>query len=154
MKKTLSTLGVTAALCFAGTAQATEFVYQFNSPSFNGMGFSSHALTIYNLELSRKLALAAEKKAEVLKAENDAKNTTMARFISNLESRIYNELARQITEKLFSGVGEQIAGKFAFNGGNIEYTVVGNMIRVTITDTNGTVTTVEVPMGDFGWLKP
>ena len=78
----------------------------------------------------------------------------MARFISNLESRVYNELARQITEKLFSGVGQQVVGKFAFNGGNIEYIVVGNMIRVTITDSNGTITTVEVPMGDFGWLKP
>jgi hypothetical protein len=28
------------------------------------------------------------------------------------------------------------------------------MINVTITDSNGTVTTVTVPMGDFGWLKP
>jgi hypothetical protein len=154
MKKTLLMLGVTAAVCFAGTAQATEFVYQFNSPAFNGVGYSSHALTIYNMELSRKLAVAAEQKAAILQAENDAKNTTMARFISNLESRIYNELARQITEKLFSGVGEQVTGKFAFNGGTIEYRVVGNMINVTITDSNGTVTTVTVPMGDFGWLKP
>ena len=153
MKKTLLMLGV-VAVCSAGTAQATEFVYQFNSPSFSGAGFSSHALTIYNMELSRKLAVAAEQKATLLQAQNDAKNTTMARFISNLESRVYNELARQITEKLFSGVGQQVVGKFAFNGGNIEYIVVGNMIRVTITDSNGTITTVEVPMGDFGWLKP
>lgn len=154
MKKTLLMLGVTATLCLAGTAQATEFVYQFNSPAFSGVGYSSHALTIYNMELSRKLAVAAEQKAAILQAENDAKNTTMARFISNLESRVYNELARQITEKLFSGVGEQVAGKFAFNGGTIEYKVLGNMINVTITDANGTVTTVTVPMGDFGWLKP
>jgi hypothetical protein len=153
MKKTLLVLGV-SAVCFAGTAQATEFVYQFNSPAFSGIGYSSHALTIYNMELSRKLAVAAEQKALLLQAQNDAKNTTMARFINNLESRIYNELARQITEKLFSGVGQQVVGKFAFNGGNIEYIVVGNMIRVTITDAAGTITTVEVPMGDFGWLKP
>ena len=153
MKKTLLGLGV-VAVCFTGTAQATEFVYQFNSPSFSGIGYSSHALTIYNMELSRKLAVAAEQKALLLQAQNDAKNTTMARFINNLESRIYNELARQITEKLFSGVGQQVVGKFAFNGGNIEYIVVGNMIRVTITDAAGTITTVEVPMGDFGWLKP
>lgn len=109
-------------------------------------------MTVYNTELSRKLALAAEKKAAELKAENDAKNTPMAKFVANLESRIYNELARQITEKLFEGVGTQVTGNFAFNGGNISYTSDGSVIRLTVTDDAGNVTTVEVPIGDFGWI--
>lgn len=133
---------------------ASEIVHQFNSPSFSGIGYSSHVLTVYNMELTRKLALAAEKKAEELKAEQDAKNTTMAKFIANLESRVYNELARQITEKLFEGTGTQVSGTFAFNGGTIAYTKTGNLISITITDANGTVTTMTVPVGDFGWLQP
>ena len=147
-------MGSLLGLVLAGSAQASEIVYQFNSPAFNGVGYSSHVLTIYNMELSRKLALAAEKKAELLQAQQDAQNTTMARFINNLESRIYNELARQITDKLFAGTGDQASGKFAFNGGTIEYKIQGNMINVTITDASGTVTTITVPVGDFGWIKP
>ena len=142
------------AAAVISTAQASEMVHQFNSPAFSGIGYSSHALTIYNQELSRKLALAAEKKAADLKAEQDAKNTTMARFIANLESRVYNELARQITEKLFEGQGTQVNGSFSFNGGTISYTSDGQTITMTITDTNGNVTPVSVPIGDFGWMAP
>lgn len=133
---------------------ASEMVHQFNSPAFSGIGYSSHALTIYSQELSRKLAIAAEKKAELLKAEQDAKSTTQAKFIANLESRVYNELARQITEKLFEGTGAQASGTFAFNGGTITYTKTGNSIAVTITGADGSVTTMTVPIGDFGWLTP
>ena len=147
---------IIAAVCLsvAGTVHASEIVHQFNNPSFSGIGFSSHALTIYTQELSRKLALAAEKKADALKAEQDAKNTTSAKFAANLESRVYNELARQITEKLFEGQGTQAQGSFAFNGGNIRYTKTGTLLNVTITDENGNVTNITVPMGDFGWLAP
>lgn len=150
MKKHIAVLIITVA----SSVQAAELVHQFTSPSFSGIGFSSHALTIYNQELSRKLAIAAEKKADALKAEQDAKNTTMAKFISNLESRVYNELARQITEKLFEGQGTQASGTFAFNGGTIRYTKTGSLLEITITDQNGNVTTMTVPIGDFGWLAP
>lgn len=149
MKKLLVALAFVPAVTFA-----SEIVHSFNSPAFSGVGYSSHALTIYNMELTRKLAIAAEKKAEALKAEQDAKNTTMAKFISNLESRVYNELARQITEKLFEGTGTQVSGQFAFNGGNISYIKSGNNLEVTITDENGNVTTMTVPIGDFGWITP
>lgn len=134
------------------TAKASELVFQFNSPAFSGIGYSSHALTIYNMELTRKLTIEAEKKAAQLRSEQDARNTTMARFISNLESRVYNELARQITEKLFEGTGTQVSGTFNFNGGTISYTKSGNEIQVTIRDSAGTVTTMTVPVGDFGWM--
>jgi hypothetical protein len=152
MKKTLVSLGIFLSLSTA--SQSAELVHQFNSPSFSGVGYSSHALTIYGQELSRKLAIAAEKKADALKAEQDAKNTTMAKFVANLESRVYNELARQITEKLFEGQGTQASGTFAFNGGTITYTKAGSLIEITIRDENGNVTTMTVPIGDFGWLAP
>lgn len=147
---------VITAVCIllASTTHASEIVHQFNSPAFSGIGYSSHTLTIYTQELSRTLALAAEKKAEALKAEQDSKNTTMAKFVTNLESRVYNELARQITEKLFEGTGTQASGTFAFNGGTIRYTKTGSLLEVTIVDENGNVTTMTVPIGDFGWLAP
>lgn len=145
---------VAALLLVPSVALASELVFQFNSPAFSGIGYSSHVMTIYSQELSRKLALAAEQKAELLKAEQDAKNTTQAKFIANLESRVYNELARQITEKLFEGQGTQASGSFAFNGGTITYTKTGNEITITIRGADGSVTTMTVPIGDFGWLAP
>jgi len=145
---------VVIALMVPGLAWSAEMVFQFNSPAFSGIGYSSHVMTVYNLELSRKLAIAAEKKAEALKTEMDAKNTPMAKFISNLESRVYNELARQITEKLFEGEGAQVGGSFDFNGGNITYTKIGDVLNITITDDLGNVTTITVPIGDFGWIAP
>jgi len=143
-----------ALISIMSSASAAELVHQFNSPAFSGIGYSSHALTIYSQELSRKLTIAAEKKAADLKAEMDAKNTTMAKFIANLESRVYNELARQITEKLFEGTGTQASGTFAFNGGTITYVKTGSVLTVTITAEDGTVTTMTVPIGDFGWITP
>lgn len=145
---------VAALLLVPSVALASELVFQFNSPAFSGIGYSSHVMTIYSQELSRKLALAAEQKAELLKAEQDSKNTTQAKFIANLESRVYNELARQITEKLFEGQGTQASGSFAFNGGTITYTKTGNEITITIRGADGSVTTMTVPIGDFGWLAP
>jgi hypothetical protein len=149
MKKLICALAFLPAI-----SMAAELVHQFNSPAFSGVGYSSHTLTIYSQELSRKLAIAAEKKAEELKAEQDAKNTTQAKFIANLESRVYNELARQITEKLFEGTGAQVQGTFNFNGGTISYTKSGNQISITIRGADGSVTTMNVPVGDFGWLAP
>ena len=43
-------------------AQASSIVFQFHSPSFSGIGTSSHYLTIENLETTRKQAI--KKKAE------------------------------------------------------------------------------------------
>ena len=142
-------------LCLAShNVKASEILFQFSSPAFSGVGYSSHVLSIYNMELSRRIAVEAERKAAQLRAEQAAQNTTMARFIANLESRVYNELARQITEKLFEGTGAQVSGTFAFNGGTISYTKTGNLIVITIRDSLGTVTTMSVPIGDFGWLTP
>jgi hypothetical protein len=151
IKKSIA-ISLSSLVLFSNSINSAELVFHFNSPSFSGIGYSSHVLTIYNMELSRKMAIAAENKAAALKAENDAKNTPMAKFISNLESRVYNELARQITEKLFEGQGTQVSGSFSFNGGTIRYETVGDEIRMTITDATGSVTTVTVPVGNFGWL--
>lgn len=145
---------VVALILAPSVGLTSEMVHQFNSPAFSGIGYSSHTLTIYSQELSRKLAIAAEKKAELLKAEQDAKSTTQAKFIANLESRVYNELARQITEKLFEGTGTQQQGTFQFNGGEIKYERSGTQLTITITGADGSVTTMTVPIGDFGWLTP
>ena len=76
----------------AFTAHA-QLVHQFNSPSFSGQGYSSHVLTIEQLEATRRKAIADVQKAAQEKAERDAKNTNLAKFLVNVESRIYAQLS-------------------------------------------------------------
>ena len=87
---------------------ADEIVHKFKSPSFSGIGTSSHYLTIENQEFNRKADIVAEIKALKEQQKRDAENTTMARFLRNLESRIYAQLSRQLVDALFGETPQNI----------------------------------------------
>ena len=125
-----------------------EIVFKFKSPSFSGVGASSHYLTIQNQEFNRKEALKAEIKALQDEIERDKENTTLARFIRNLESRIYAQLSRQLVENLF-GETPSDSGVLELEGNRIEYSVVDGIITLNITDSDGNTTTISLPIGSF-----
>tara|TARA_R100000988_G_scaffold102679_2_gene78982 strand:- start:1557 stop:1979 length:423 start_codon:yes stop_codon:yes gene_type:complete len=125
-----------------------EVVFKFKSPSFSGIGTSSHYLTIQNQEFNRKEALKAEIKALQDQIERDKENTTLARFIRNLESRIYAQLSRQLVENLF-GETPSDNGILELEGNTIEYSVVDGIITLIITDSDGNSTTISLPIGTF-----
>jgi len=127
---------------------ADEIVFKFNNPSFSGIGTSSHYLTIQNQEFNRKEALKAEIKALQDQIERDKENTTLARFIRNLESRIYAQLSRQLVENLF-GETPSDNGVLELEGNRIEYSVVDGIITLNITDSDGNTTTISLPIGSF-----
>ena len=127
---------------------ADEIVFKFKSPSFSGIGASSHYLTIQNQEFNRKEALKAEIKALQDQIERDKENTTLARFIRNLESRIYAQLSRQLVENLF-GETPSDNGVLELEGNRIEYSVVDGIITLNITDSDGNTTTISLPIGSF-----
>ena len=127
---------------------ADEVVFKFKSPSFSGIGTSSHYLTIQNQEFNRKEALKAEIKALQDQIERDKENTTLARFIRNLESRIYAQLSRQLVENLF-GETPSDNGVLELEGNRIEYSVVDGIITLKITDSDGNTTTISLPIGSF-----
>ncbi len=81
------------ALFAVADIEADEMVHQFKNPSFSGIGTSAHWLTIENQEFSRKMTIKEELKAIQEQIERDKENTTLARFIRNLESRIYAQLS-------------------------------------------------------------
>tara|TARA_R100000541_G_scaffold36807_1_gene44837 strand:+ start:84 stop:530 length:447 start_codon:yes stop_codon:yes gene_type:complete len=127
---------------------ADQITHKFKSPSFNGQNTSSHYLTIENQEFNRKADIKAEIKAYQEELERDAENTTLARFIRNLESRIYAELSRQLVNNLF-GETASTGGIIELEGNTIEYTIDGDFITLTITDADGNVTEITLPVGDF-----
>jgi len=135
-------------VCFSIGSLSDEVVFKFKSPSFSGIGTSSHYLTIQNQEFNRKEALKAEIKALQDQIERDKENTTLARFIRNLESRIYAQLSRQLVENLF-GETPSDNGILELEGNTIEYSVVDGIITLIITDSDGNSTTISLPIGTF-----
>ena len=127
---------------------ADTITFKFKNPSFSGLNTSSHYLTIENQEFNRKEALKAEIKALQEQIERDKENTTLARFIRNLESRIYAQLSRQLVENLF-GETPSTEGTLTLEGNTIKYSVVDGIITLTITDADGNVTTISLPVGNF-----
>jgi len=127
---------------------ADEITHKFKSPSFNGINTSSHYLTIENQEFNRKAAIKAEIKAYQEELERDAENTTLARFIRNLESRIYAQLSRQLVENLF-GETKSESGSIELEGNTIEYSVDDDYITLKITDADGNETIITLPIGSF-----
>ena len=129
---------------------ADEMVHQFKNPSFSGIGTSAHYLTIENQEFSRKMSIKEELKALQDQIERDKENTTLARFIRNLESRIYAQLSRQLVENLF-GETASTEGTLTLEGNTITYSVEDGIITLVITDSNGDTTTIQLPIGNFSF---
>jgi|TARA_R100001163_G_C5018342_1_gene161892 alpha-N-acetylglucosamine transferase len=130
------------------TLQADQIVHKFKSPSFNGEATSSHYLTIENQEHSRKLTIKEEIKALQDEIEREKENSTLARFMRNLESRVYAELSRQLVNNLF-GETPQSEGTITLEGNLIEYTSDGVTLTLKITEADGTVTEITIPIGSF-----
>lgn len=129
---------------------ADEMTHSFKNPSFSGVGTSAHYLTIENQETNRKQAIADEIKAYQEDLAREAENTTLARFIRNLESRIYAQLSRQLVDNLF---GETVnsSGTLELEGNTIEYSTDGDYITLIITDSDGNTTEITLPIGDFSF---
>ena len=127
-----------------------QLVHQFNSPSFSGQGYSNHVLTIEQLEASRRKAIVDAQKSAAEKAERDAKNTNLAKFLVNVESRIYAQLSKQLADAMFAE-GSASTGSFDFQGTTISYVKTGTDVTLTITETNGNRTEITVPLSSFSF---
>jgi len=123
-------------------------LFKFKSPSFSGNGTSAHYLTIENQEHSRDEKIKEEIQAYKEELVRDQNNTTLARFIRNLESRIYAELSRQLVDNMF-GETKSESGSFTLEGNKVDYSTDGSFVSLKITDTEGGQTTITVPVGSF-----
>jgi curli production assembly/transport component CsgF len=122
--------------------------YTFKSPAFNGNGYSSHVLTIENLQHTRKEALQKEIEAALEKEKNDAKNTNISKFMNNLESRIYAQISQNLATAMFAEGGSN-SGTLDFEGNMINWTKSSTEITLQVTDYLGNATTVSIPLGSF-----
>lgn len=153
-KHILILFGVLVFFIFlSSTSESSELTFSFSNPSFSGTGQSSHYLTIENIERTRQAAIDARRKAEADKVTSDAKNTAIAKFKANIEARFYTALAKQITDNVFGTDGlQQDSGTFTspVGGEIVTWTTPGQTgnVVVTVTETDGTVTTFTMPKQD------
>lgn len=122
--------------------------YTFKSPAFNGNGYSSHILTLENLEHTRKEAIEKEITAALEKTALDAKNSNVAKFMNNLESRIYAQISQNLATAMFAAGGSN-SGTLNFEGNIIYWTKSSTEITLNVTDYLGSATSVTIPLGSF-----
>ena len=146
----MKTIIISVLASFVATAAHAQLVHQFNSPSFSGQGYSGHVLTIEQLEASRKKNIADAQKSAQEKAERDAKNTNLAKFLVNVESRIYAQLSKQLADAMFAD-NNATSGTMDFQGTNISWVKTGTDVTLTIIEAGGNRTDITVPLASFAF---
>lgn len=134
-------------LAASGAANADSLVFGFQNPAFSGVGYSAHVLTIENQERTRKQAREDALEADQLAAEREAENTVEARFLRNLESRVYSTLSRQLVDNLF-GENPSTSGSFQLLDSTISFEDTGGEVRLVIEGPDGT-TELTIPTDAF-----
>ena len=141
-------LSILSITLFVAYLSADEMTHKFKNPSFSGVGTSSHYLTIDSQEFQRRQEIREELRAYTEDLQREAENTTLARFIRNLESRIYAQISRQLVDSLFGETASDF-GTLELEGTTIEYRVEDDKVTLIITDEEGNTTEITVPLGSF-----
>jgi|TARA_B110000483_G_scaffold10270_1_gene12091 hypothetical protein len=132
----------------------------FKNPSFNGQGYSTHVLSIEQLSFNRKKELEDAADAEADRIERELENSTLNKFLRNVESRIYATISKQLVDSMFadcadaSGATCSTSGTADIEGSEIswEKDVITGQITLTITGDDGTVTEISIPgLGEFNF---
>ena len=152
MTTTSLKMSLLALMIFVTTATAGELTHDFKNPSFSGQGYSNHVLALEQLQFTRKQDIQDEIAKALRDAEREEENKVINKFIANVESRIYANLSKQLVDNMFSADGAT-SGTAEIEGATIFWekdTDLGE-ISIRITEADGTVTTLTVPVGDFGF---
>ena len=140
-------------LLFCSSALADELKFRFKSPSFTGVGYSAHKINLENISAARRKIIKDEIKSLQIQANLAAQRTPLNVFMTNLQSRIYSELSKQVTEQLFADTGSD-SGSFDLDGNTISWYRLADQINLTVTDIDGDLTTILIPIGSLLLPEP
>ena len=136
--------------CIIWAAPIADF--SFKSPSFNGIGYSSHVLTIENQEATRRKTVADRIQAELDKIKSAEQNSNINKFLNNLESRVYAQISQNLATAMFKDGGSN-SGVFTFDSSTNtqiawEKNSLDGTIKLTVNGP-GVNSTIVVPLGQF-----
>ncbi|KAF0676063.1 curli assembly protein CsgF [Profundibacterium mesophilum] len=137
-------LVVTTGLVFiAVPLTAQDLTYQPINPSFGGSPLnSSHLQAIAS---AQRMATARDAPVATDATAGGAEQTEADRFVSQLQSRLFSDLSRQVSEAIF-GDGAQDNGLITFGDTTVQFDRTTQAITLIITDNlAGTVTEIVVP---------
>ena len=139
---------------FASVANASEITWSYKSPAFHfGNGYSNHVLSVEQLQHNRKQEMKEKLEAEQARIARELENTTLNKFLKNVESRIYATLSKQMVDAMFAQCSTSCAttGTAKIEGSTITWvkdSTTGE-ITLTIVGDDGT-TTITIPgAGEF-----
>jgi hypothetical protein len=141
------------SILLGSSVMANELTFRFKSPSFSGIGFSAHKINLESISAARKKTVRDEIKSLEIQANLAAQRTPLNVFMTNLQSRIYSELSKQVTEQLFADTGSD-SGSFDLDGNTISWYRLADQINLTVADTDGDITTILVPIGSLLLPEP
>ena len=160
--KTLFKMLIYALMVFSTMTIAGELTFGFKNPSFSGTGYSSHVLSIEQLQFQRKEGVKDDKAAAEKAEARAAANTTLSKFVTNVESRIFANLSKQMVDNMFGtnctedtdtdAIECPLSGTATLPDGSTVYwakDTTAETITLTVTDASGTITQLIVPVGDF-----
>lgn len=150
-------LALTLVLVFLPITAQADLTWKFKNPAFHyGNGYSTHVLSVEQLQHNRKQEVRKAAEAEANRLERELENSVLNKFIRNLESRIYATLSKQMVDAMFADCGDTCAnsGSADVEGNNISWVKdpVTGTITLTVTGEDGTVTEITIPgMGEFNF---
>ncbi|MBL6911249.1 MAG: hypothetical protein ISR34_12595 [Pirellulales bacterium] len=148
---------ITGFLIVCSTSVSAELTWGFKSPAFHyGNGYSSHVLSVEQLQHNRKQDLADKADAEAKRLERELENTTLNKFVKNVESRIYATLSKQMVDSMFADCGNSCAnsGTAEIEGSQISWVkdATTGAITLTVIEADGSTTVIEIPgSGNFNF---
>ena len=160
MKNLISVTGILIALAVS-TASASELGWGFKSPAFHyGNGYSTHVLSVEQLQHNRKQDLADKRRAEEDRIQRELENTTLNKFLKNVESRIYATLSKQMVDNMFATCSDSTGetcpttGTAEIEGSTITWTkdTTTGSISLVVVDEDGSTTEITIPgAGEFAF---
>lgn len=146
-------------------AGAAEILWGFKNPAFHyGNGYSTHVLSVEQLQYNRKKEIADFQRSEALRIERELENTTLNKFLQNLESRIYAQISKQMVDSMFASCDDAAAaagtctqastGTATIEGSTITWMrdPLTGSITLQILNEDGTYTEIVIPgSGEFGF---
>ena len=143
---------VLAAIVIACSATAGELTHEFKNPSFSGNGYSNHVLALEQLRYQREKEIREKLESEAAKAKREEEQTTLNKFLNNVESRIYANLSKQMVDNMFTNDGST-SGTATIEGATIYWVkdVSTDTISITVTEADGSLTEISVPLSGFGF---
>lgn len=149
---------ISVILALAPQLANAELTWGFKNPAFHyGNGYSNHVLATEQLQFNRKQDLEDQKRAEAERLERELENTTLNKFIKNVESRIYATLSKQMVDAMFADCTSAscaTSGTAEIEGSTITWTKDSTTgeISLQVVEADGSITTITIPgSGEFNF---